>query len=85
MKKLAILSVMGLALMMGVGCTDADGARKALKQRGFTNIETTGYRFTGCSKGDVYQTGFQAKGPSGEYVTGVVCSGWFKGNTVRTD
>lgn len=37
-----------LALLVGlVGCTDPDGATRALSRDGYTQIEITGYDFMG--------------------------------------
>ena len=83
MKKLAILSVVGLTLLMG-GCTDSDGARKALADQGYEKVQITGYRWFKCDEKDVFSTGFTAY-RGDRYVKGTVCSGWFKGNTIRTD
>jgi hypothetical protein len=81
MKRLTIL----LAALMVAGCSDSDGARKALDGAGYTDIKTTGYAFTGCSDSDWTSTGFTAKGPTGKPVEGVVCGGWPKGSTIRTN
>lgn len=71
------------------GCTDNPGAMRALKGAGYHDIKITGYRFLGCDSGkgsdDNWHTGFDAVGPTGERVTGVVCAGFLKGNTIRTD
>lgn len=81
MKKILIVSlVIGL-----VGCTNGDGAVRALEGAGYTNIKITGYRITGCHDDDTFRTGFRATGPSGKLVTGVVCSGILKGSTIRLD
>jgi hypothetical protein len=37
----------------------------------------------GCSQDDIFRTRFRAKNMSGKTVNGVVCSGFFKGSTVR--
>ena len=52
---------------------------------GVLNIEITGYAWLGCSEDDWYHTGFIAKAPMGANVSGIVCSGIFKGSTVRFD
>lgn len=80
--RIAILSIALLALS---ACTDGDTATRALHGAGYTDIQLTGYRWTGCSDSDDYATGFSATGPTGVRVTGVVCSGWLKGATIRTD
>lgn len=78
--------IMAFAFIALSGCTDAPEAQRTLKGMGFTDIETTGYRFIGCSHdGDAWKTGFVATGPTGSRVSGVVCSGAFKGATVRFD
>lgn len=66
-------------------CSDADTARRAAESSGLTEVQTTGYRVFGCSDDDTFHTGFTAKNANGKHVSGVVCSGWFKGATVRFD
>lgn len=79
MKKL--LLVIGLLTL--VSCTNESDATRALKMSGYTDIEFTGYRWFGCSRGDFYHTGFKAK-INGNEAEGVVCSGlFFKAATVR--
>jgi hypothetical protein len=80
-KTLLIFALLALA-----GCSNPEGATKALRGAGYTDIKLTGYRWIGCSKDDHYADGFEAKGPTGVPVTGVVCSGlMFKGSTIRLD
>lgn len=67
------------------GCMSPDTAQRALAGAGYTKVVLTGYRFLGCGDGDLNRTGFEAVGPSGQHVTGVVCSGVFKGATIRLD
>lgn len=65
-------------------CSSSNDANKALKALGFTDIQTTGYKWFACSDDDWYHTGFIAKNPQGTEVSGVVCSGFFfKNSTVR--
>lgn len=69
-----------------VGCSDSDTAIKALRGAGYTDIKTTGYSWFSCGKDDSFATGFTAKGPTGVYVEGAVCSGLlFKNSTIRTN
>lgn len=82
MIKKFLLTLVAVAL---VGCTDSDVAHKSLAGAGYTDIEITGYAFFGCSDDDAFRTGFNAKGLNGQPVEGVVCSGWFKGATIRLD
>ena len=79
MKKIMAL---GIALVLA-GCTDAPTARKVLESQGYTDVQIGGYSFFGCSESDQFHTEFTAKGMNGKQVSGVVCSGWMKGATVR--
>jgi hypothetical protein len=82
------VSVTVLALTI-IGCTDAEQARRATEAQGLKNVKITGYRWFGCDDGknssDTFHTGFEATGPNGTKVSGVVCSGLLKGATVRYD
>lgn len=80
-KKLAIIAL----AIMATACTDSTVATKALSSAGYQNVEITGYSFFGCSEDDAFHTGFKATGQDGKPVEGVVCSGWFKGATIRLD
>lgn len=64
---------------------DMSSATKTLRQNGYTNVQTHGYGFFECSQNDKFATKFSATSPSGYYVTGTVCSGFFKGSTIRFD
>lgn len=70
---------------MLAGCTNGDGAVRALEGAGYTNIKITGYRVFGCHEDDTFRTGFKATGNNGKQVSGVVCSGILKGSTIRVD
>jgi hypothetical protein len=78
-----VLIVVGLLVI--VGCVDEPTARRALSGAGYTDVEITGYNTWACSEDDTYHTGFKAKGPTGQVVTGTVCSAWGKGSTIRLD
>jgi hypothetical protein len=67
------------------GCTDAEDAKRALEGMGYSDIEIKGYAWTGCGGEDNFRTAFKAVGPTGKAVTGVGCSGWWKGTTIRFD
>lgn len=85
MKNILIAAIAAVTL---TACTDANNARRVLEASGYSDITTTGYRWTGCSKDDSVHTGFVAKGPTGKTVEGVVCQGWLpfaKSATVRID
>ena len=78
------LFCLALAIMLPA-CTDAETAKNAAENIGLTEVEVTGFRWFGCSEDDAFRTGFSGIRADGKYVTGVVCSGWFKGATVRFD
>jgi hypothetical protein len=82
--KTAIALYAMLAVVLS-SCTDESGAKKALERNGYKPIKVGGYGWFAGSKDDVYITKFKAVAPNGDTVTGCVTSGWFKGNTVRTD
>lgn len=87
MKK-TLLAGMLLATSLLAACSDPVGADRAVRAMGFTDVTTTGYRFTGCGKDDDQSTGFTARNPRGEMISGVVCSNWSpfgKTSTVRID
>ena len=77
--RLLIATVCALAI---VGCTREDDTKRVLESSGYTNIEITGYR---PFMGETFSTGFKAKAPNGQIVTGAVTRGIFKGNTIRLD
>ena len=77
-----IVIVMVLALS---GCTSEKKADRVLAGSGYSNVQYTGYKWFSCSDDDFFHTGFVADGPTGNRVSGTVCSGFFKGNTVRLD
>jgi hypothetical protein len=82
--EMKILAAMILTTAFVAGCSDPQSATRALESQGFKNIKITGYAWLGCSEDDAWRTGFEADALSGRRVAGVVCSGIFKGSTVRT-
>lgn len=68
-----------------LGCTRSADAKRILEQSGYTNVEITGYRPFMAGNGDTFSTGFKAKAPNGQIVTGAVTGGWIKGSTIRLD
>lgn len=74
-----------LALITVSACTDPEGARRTLVNNGYTNVQTTGRAWFSCGDKDSYATAFTATAPGGQKVSGAVCSGWLKGNTIRFD
>lgn len=84
--KLHTLLVGALFVACLSGCTRADHSTEILRNAGYENIHITGYAFFGCSEDDTFHTGFEATSKTtGNRVTGVVCSGWLKGSTIRID
>lgn len=82
MKNVIIAFVFALML---AACSSSSDATETLRSMGMTDIHTTGYRFMGCPENDSFHTGFTATNPQGQPVSGVVCSGWIMGGTVRFD
>lgn len=79
-----ILVLLGVVLSVS-SCTQEDDALRILRSQGFHNIQITGFRFFGCDEKDTFHTGFVATSQSGQRLSGVVCSGFLKGSTVRFD
>lgn len=77
-----LIVVLFLAVLLS-SCTRPNEAERVLSDSGYTNIEIGGYDFFGCGKDDTFATSFKAVSPSGTKVNGVVCSDFFKGNTIR--
>lgn len=79
-----VLLVMAVMLSAGLSaCDDPQVAARAVTAMGLTPVHVGGYAWFGCGQDDDFTTSFTAISPKGETVTGVVCSGWFKGATVR--
>lgn len=88
MKKIFVLLLLAMSLFMSgcdSMCTDPVESTRILKQQGYSQVQTTGYSWLACGKNDWYSTGFRAKTQTGAYVEGTVCSGFFKGHTIRLD
>ena len=82
MKKVIFIFLVTLCLFLQ-GCTQEEKTTQLLKQQGYKNIYITGYMAFNCGEDDWFSTGFTATAPNGERVSGVVCSGIFKGSTIR--
>lgn len=77
--------IIGTALLLTLSaCTDEAGARRAIEASGMTPVEVGGYPMWGCDQNDTFATKFKARNAQGREVSGVVCSTWWKGATVRT-
>lgn len=90
MKKLLVaLAALMIAAPLG-GCTDPeDSSRRALLGLGMTDVNVHGRElFAGfnCAESDGWARNFDAKGFTGQPVTGTVCGAYLgKGTTVRFD
>lgn len=80
MRRLAVMAMASVALAC---CTSEEPSRKALEAAGFSKIEMKGWSAFGCGEDDAFRTKFQAVGPAGKPVEGVVCCGWLKSCTIR--
>lgn len=82
--KIAILALFLFGL--APSCTNDSAAKRTLENAGFYDIELTGYAAFTCSDSDGSCTGFRAKNPRGQVVTGAVgCGHACKGCTIRFD
>jgi hypothetical protein len=79
-RRLIVAAALSLAV---ASCSDPETAKRAVEDMGMSNVETQGYAFFGCGKDDEFHTSFTAINSSGRRVSGVVCSGYLKGATVR--
>lgn len=77
--------IVAFICLLSVGCTNSDKAITTLKRQGYSEIEVNGYAWFACGQDDYFSTSFRAVAPNGDRVEGAVCSGFFKGNTVRLD
>ena len=82
MKHILKLSIITLAIILLSGCTDKDNSYRILSKEGYTNINFTGYSWTGCSSDDTFRTNFTAT-KDGKQYEGTVCNGLFSGAVIR--
>lgn len=76
----AILGVFFLT----TGCKKESDVAKYAKIEKWESYKTTGTCWFSCGEGDLYMTSFEAT-KDGERFSGCVCSGIFKGATLRID
>lgn len=81
---LVLCGIVVLLLFVPRACTDRDGAKRVLRQAGYTDVTVGGYRWWGAG-GGWYVTTFSATSPSGERVSGVVTSALVGSKTIRLD
>jgi len=77
--------VVWLLLILSGSCCKPKQAKALLESQGFTNVETTGYRWMTCSEDDAFSDGFIATSVTGKRVSGTVCRGFLKSYTIRFD
>jgi hypothetical protein len=80
-----ILLVTLFSIALPQGLIRPDDATRVLESQGYSEIEITGWRPFMAGKEDTFSTGFRAKSPSGQIITGAVTSGWLKGSMIRID
>lgn len=79
-------NMIGICIVLSLcACTRPDATKELLTSQGYKDITTTGYSFFSCSEDDNFATGFKATSPTGQTVSGTVCSGLMKGSTVGFD
>lgn len=83
MKKIIAVLVAIFMMFTLTACDNPQEARRTLVNAGFKDIQAGGYDLFACGKDDFFSTRFTATNPSGVKVNGVVCSGFFKGSTIR--
>ena len=64
---------------------DPEGAEKTLKDADYDVVQTGGYDWFKCGKGDLWHTHFVIRNEKGKEVEGTVCKGIWKGSTIRFD
>jgi hypothetical protein len=62
---------------------DFETGKRQLENQGYTEVYSTGYDNWCCDNKDNYSEGFHAKDRFGRPVEGCICSGNFKGVTIR--
>ena len=82
MKRLFIIFSLLVCVVL-TSCTQPNKTVSLLEDMGYTNIQTGGFAPFACSEDDFFATNFTATTPTGATINGVVCSGTFKGSTVR--
>lgn len=83
MNKAIIL--IGMAALLSACGVNPNDAKRSLEAQGMKDVKIGGYAFLGCGERDNFRSSFTAIGANGQPVSGVVCSGFLKGITVRFD
>lgn len=72
-----------LLALFFISCTSQPTAAHILEAHGFHQYELKGKDMFGCGKGDWFFGQRFVATRDGQTFTGVVCSGWLKGATLR--
>lgn len=72
MTKILFIALMAIFIS---GCSNESDSRRTLESAGYTDVVITGWEPFTCGKDDTFSTGFHAKNPAGNAVSGVVCCG----------
>lgn len=78
-----ILSAFAVCALLSGCSVDPETAKRALEAQGIKDVKIGGYSFWGCADNDTFRSSFEGIGANGKPVSGVVCSTFFKGVTVR--
>ena len=83
---IAFIAIIGYyAFYASIIFVDEPATIHTLTVNNYTDITITGCRPLALGRGGISATGFRAKAPNGQYVTGVVTSSPFQGSTIRID
>lgn len=83
MKKITLLLFLLFLLQSCTNKNHFEKGKHQLEMQGYTDIKYTGYSVFCCDEKDTYSSGFICKDKQGNDVKGCICSGVFKGITIR--
>ena len=84
-----VASAIYVFLIYGIGTLSSlrpEQAKRVLHDSGYTEVTLKPFsprNLVACSEDDFFRNRFTAKSIQGSTVEGVVCSGFFKGSTIR--
>lgn len=83
MKRIFLLILLSVAL---TSCSQPQHATEILRSQGFRDVQIRPWgvlTLFQCSQDDLFKTPFTANSQANAQVSGVVCSGFLKGSTIR--
>ena len=83
MKKAIIYLTLMVVFTQCQSLDDFEKGKKQLESQGYTEVKNTGLDMFCCDQKDEFTTGFVCKDKSGNIVRGCICSGIYKGITIR--